>query len=150
MTTKTNFPYLSLVVGRSETQLVLTRGVGLHTIVGMSVDLGLGETLRKIYREGFVHHLKTLQNPASQEEFIRTYNNNPFYERSIPHDYFEFLSGKIDPIIFIEKLAEFGDPTQFSLPIPMVKDNSFDISFTGFSTAVAALFYKSMKKPNYK
>jgi len=38
----TDFPYLSVLATGGHTELVLTRGVGLHTIMGMTVDIAVG------------------------------------------------------------------------------------------------------------
>lgn len=35
----------------------------------------------------------------------------------------------------IEKLSTFGDPSQIAFPIPMIKDNSTDMSYTGILTS---------------
>ncbi len=34
------FPYLSVTTTGIQTEIVLTRGVGLHTVMGMSIDMG--------------------------------------------------------------------------------------------------------------
>lgn len=41
------FPYLSLLVTGKHTEIVLTRGVGLHTILGMTIDIAAGDCLDK-------------------------------------------------------------------------------------------------------
>jgi len=40
-----DFPFLSIVATGKHTEIVLTRGVGLHTILGFSVDLAIGNFL---------------------------------------------------------------------------------------------------------
>ena len=39
---KVEFPYLSVLVTGKHTQIVLTRGVGMHTIMGMTKDNAVG------------------------------------------------------------------------------------------------------------
>jgi len=42
------FPYVSLLVTGKHTEIVLTRGVGLHTILGMTIDVAAGACLDKV------------------------------------------------------------------------------------------------------
>ena len=44
------FPYVSVLVTGKHTEIVLNRGVGLHTILGMTIDTAVGNTLDKAYR----------------------------------------------------------------------------------------------------
>jgi len=37
-----NFPYLSLITTGKHTEIIYTRGVGIHTVVGMTVDEAVG------------------------------------------------------------------------------------------------------------
>ena len=39
---KVEFPYLSVLVTGKHTQIILTRGVGMHTIMGMTKDNAVG------------------------------------------------------------------------------------------------------------
>lgn len=39
---KADFPYVSVIATGGHTQINLTRGVGLHTILGFSYDIGVG------------------------------------------------------------------------------------------------------------
>jgi tRNA A37 threonylcarbamoyltransferase TsaD len=41
------FPFISALVTGKHTELILTRGVGLHTILGMTIDVAVGECLDK-------------------------------------------------------------------------------------------------------
>lgn len=43
------FPFVSLLVTGKHTEIILTRGVGLHTILGMTIDSAVGEGLDKAY-----------------------------------------------------------------------------------------------------
>ena len=42
---KVEFPYLSVLCTGKHTQIVLTRGVGMHTIMGMTKDNAVGQVL---------------------------------------------------------------------------------------------------------
>ncbi len=44
---KLKFPYISLLVTGKHTEIVINRGVGLHTVLGMSVDIAVGNVLDK-------------------------------------------------------------------------------------------------------
>lgn len=48
---RADFPYLTLLVTGGHTEIVLTRGVGLHTIMGISVDISLGVFLDNVTRD---------------------------------------------------------------------------------------------------
>lgn len=45
------FPYLNVLVTGKHTQLILTRGVGLHTIFGMTIDVAVGQVLDRFASE---------------------------------------------------------------------------------------------------
>lgn len=36
------FPMVSLLATGKHTEIILTRGVGLHTILGMTIDIAIG------------------------------------------------------------------------------------------------------------
>ena len=40
-----DFPFLSVLATGGHTEIVLTRGVGLHTIMGFTIDIGVGTYL---------------------------------------------------------------------------------------------------------
>lgn len=42
------FPFITLLVTGAHTEIILTRGVGLHTIIGLSFDIALGNCLDRI------------------------------------------------------------------------------------------------------
>ena len=43
-----DFPYLSILASSKQSEIVLTRGVGLHTIVGNTRDRALGEVFDRV------------------------------------------------------------------------------------------------------
>lgn len=62
-----------MLITGGHTQIVLTRGVGLHTILGMTIDIAVGECLDKAYMF-FKKYEATLKNVENQQEFIENYN----------------------------------------------------------------------------
>jgi len=56
----------------------------------------------------------------------------------IPADFFNFLddSKELHRGYFLEKLAKYGDPSEFELPIGFKNDPNSDMTFTGVRTAV--------------
>ena len=62
-----------MLITGGHTQIVLTRGVGLHTILGMTIDIAVGECLDKAYMF-FMKYEATLKNVENQQEFIENYN----------------------------------------------------------------------------
>jgi tRNA A37 threonylcarbamoyltransferase TsaD len=110
------FPYVSLLATGKHTEIVLNRGVGLHTVLGMSIDVAMGSCFDKASNM-LLKYEKVLKDEQQISQFIITYNKkNP--GNKIPKDYFDFL--KTDAVhrgAFIEKLAKYGDPSEFELPL---------------------------------
>jgi N6-L-threonylcarbamoyladenine synthase len=46
-----DFPYLSVLATGGHTEIILTRGVGLHTIMGITIDIAVGTFLDNITRD---------------------------------------------------------------------------------------------------
>lgn len=46
-----DFPFLSIIATGAHTELLLTRGVGLHTILGFDVDIAIGRMLDRCANE---------------------------------------------------------------------------------------------------
>ncbi len=113
---------MSLIITGKHTEIVLTRGVGLHTILGMTIDSAAGEifdraaTIIKRYE-------KVIQDEDNQQEFIDKYNKKAGSE-VIPKDYFKnFLSNdRIARGKYIEMLAKYGNPTEIELPTGLKSD----------------------------
>lgn len=53
--------------------------------------------------------------------------------------------GKKAPGHYIEKLAKYGDPSKFELPVGLLRSSNADMSFTGLSTMI-----KSKVNNNFK
>ena len=47
---RAQFPFLAVLVTGGHTEFVLTRGVGLHTIMGFTIDIAVGNYLDRISR----------------------------------------------------------------------------------------------------
>ena len=45
---KAGFPFLAILVTGGHTELVLTRGVGLHTIMSFTIDIAIGNYLDRV------------------------------------------------------------------------------------------------------
>ncbi|CAI2361490.1 unnamed protein product [Moneuplotes crassus] len=132
-------PYFNVVASNNLTQLAYTKDVGKHRIFGTTIDIGLGNCLDKIYVKGFRAYpefAKVLNNKELQEEYLNYCLKNGI--RVTPND-FDFLKNE-DPYggQFIENLAKLGNPFEFKYTVPMQKDNSTDLSYTGFWTSVLA------------
>jgi tRNA A37 threonylcarbamoyltransferase TsaD len=100
----------------------LTRGVGLHTILGMTIDSAAGEIFDKAATI-IKKYEKVLNDEDNQNEFIDKYNKKAGSE-VIPKDYFKsFLSNdKISRGRYIEMLAKYGNPTEIELPMGLKSD----------------------------
>lgn len=88
---KLKFPFLTVLVTGKHTEIVLTRGVGLHTILGITIDLAIGNCLDRATHK--ILELKDVLKDKKQiEEFIHDYNKKySSLGRSIPENYFDFL-----------------------------------------------------------
>lgn len=43
------FPFISLLATGKHTEIVLNRGIGLHTVLGMTIDVAIGTCIDKAY-----------------------------------------------------------------------------------------------------
>lgn len=132
------FPYVSLLATGKHTQIVLSRGVGLHTILGMSIDSAVGECFDKAYSYIVKHYREVLDNKEARQEFIDKFNQRVSKPSlKIPEGYFDFLDNKkVCGGLFVEKLAQYGDPSETELPLGLKTDVNADMSFTGLKTAI--------------
>lgn len=101
------FPYLTVLVTGGHTEIVLTRGVGLHTILGFTIDLALGAYLDRIATE-FQYHEKTLTDQSKIENFIKSYNARSANDQ-IPADYFDSILARHKGGPLLERLARYGN-----------------------------------------
>jgi tRNA A37 threonylcarbamoyltransferase TsaD len=88
------FPYVSMLITGAHTEIVLNRGVGLHTILGMTIDSAAGECFDKA-SVVLKKYEKTLLDVDAQNEFIDKYNKRVKETgkgSKIPADHFEFLN----------------------------------------------------------
>jgi N6-L-threonylcarbamoyladenine synthase len=70
---RVEFPYLSVLCTGKHTQIILTRGVGIHTILGTTCDIAVGELLDR-----FAQKISTRLQQISDleiEEFITSHNS---------------------------------------------------------------------------
>jgi len=113
-----------MLITGAHTEIVLNRGVGLHTILGMTIDSAAGECFDKA-SVVLKKYDKTLKDVEAQNEFIDKYNKRMQAagkgpESMIPADYFSFINNpeqKMSRGRYIEKLAKYGDPSTLELPI---------------------------------
>lgn len=69
----TNFPFVSVIATSDHTEIVLSRGVGLHTILGMSVDLNLNLFLERCCADA-LKRKDLLENKDQINAHIKSYN----------------------------------------------------------------------------
>lgn len=126
---------VTLLATGKHTEIVLTRGPGLHTILGMTIDIAIGDCIDKCYRK-LREYDEVLLDPSKSEEYIERFNQNTMTE-FIPTDYFDFIKDvdNISPGAFLEKLARYGDPSEFEMPITFKSEFNADMSFTGIATS---------------
>lgn len=64
-----DFPYLSVLATGGHTEIILTRGVGLHTIMGITIDIAVGTFLDNITRD-FMQRQDLVGDKAKIKSFI--------------------------------------------------------------------------------
>jgi N6-L-threonylcarbamoyladenine synthase len=119
------FPILALTVSGGHTSLTLMRDHGVYETIGQTRDDAAGEAFDKVAK------LLGLGYPGGPvvsrlaEEYRR---QNPNYKAQI--------SNKIQSSNFKKTNRLTTNNYQLVLPRPMIKDKSFDFSFSGLKTAV--------------
>jgi tRNA A37 threonylcarbamoyltransferase TsaD len=138
------FPFLTLASTNDNTELILSQGVGDHTILGFSLDNTASLVLEKfsidVYQSLREIDLKNgnLKNQISQ--FVTLYNEkNP--DHAIPEGFYDSIID-LRGANLVEKLARYGNPTKFEMPTPLAGDLSCDMSFSGIRTFAQGLFHE--------
>ena len=104
----------------------------------MTIDIAVGNVIDKVY-VSFRNYDKVLQDKSAIERFINDYNaKKKNQNEKIPQGYFDDLFKQgIAPGYFIEKMAKYGDPSEFELPLALKTETNADLSFTGLRTSVS-------------
>ena len=138
-----HFPFLSVLVTGGHTEIILSRGVGLHTVMGFTVDIAIGTFLDRVAKHIAPTMANALQDKQAVSDFIFKYNEcNP--DDQIPLGYFEAMENNTmhHGGMLVEKLARYGNPEKFELPIPKKTDVTANMSFTGLETASLKHIYQ--------
>lgn len=72
------FPFLSILVTGKHTEIVLSRGSHLHTVMGMTTDLALGNVIDRLAKQvSELLNSKLQSNTLAQEisYFMSTHNS---------------------------------------------------------------------------
>ena len=73
---KIQFPFLSVLVTGGHTEIVLTRGVGLHTVMGFPIDIAIGTFLDRIAKNIAPSFTNALQDKTAAFKFVQKYNDS--------------------------------------------------------------------------
>lgn len=136
---------LSLYSGYDRTEIVLSQGLGKHTIMGLNLD----SSLEKVIQQISIELIKSLTRIEGLNGKIDLFSR----EAQIPPSFFESLKSlQVDQKSTNQKfpeggqllsiLARYGDPDAFDLPTPLLSDFSADMSFTGLSSIALSFFFK--------
>ena len=140
---KCDFPYVSVLVTGAYTEIVLTRGVGLHTVMGFTIDIGIGTFLDSVAEE-IIQRTDIFEDKKQISDFTIDYNKrNP--RDAIPSGYFDDILKLPATGKFLERLARYGDPREFEMPIPQKLDSTANMSFAGLQTFAKFKFYEKPK-----
>lgn len=112
------FPYVSALVTGKHTEIILTEGVGNHTIMGKTDDIAVGNALDKLA----VLVLERLEEIKEEgqlnrqiREFVSEYNADPERRSTMSSTYFDKMFRDVEGQRFhhggrlIEVLAKYGD-----------------------------------------
>ena len=138
-----DFPYLSVLATGGHTEIILTRGVGLHTIMGMTIDLAIGNYLDSVATNVLLRN-DILQDKAQISAFITKYNKNNV-QNQIPLDYFDGVESWAPTGKTLEKLAKYGDGSEVDMPIPVKMNQLATMSFSGLGSHVKFKIFDKQK-----
>ena len=78
MIDKIQFPFLSVLVTGGHTEIILTRGVGLHTVMGFTIDIAIGTFLDRMAKNIAPTLMNALKDKKAVSDFESMYNEmNP-------------------------------------------------------------------------
>jgi tRNA A37 threonylcarbamoyltransferase TsaD len=140
---KADFPYVSVLVTGGHTEIVLTRGVGLHTVMGFSIDIAIGSFLDTVAAE-IQQRTDIFDDKKQISDFIIDYNKENAHD-TIPDGYFNDILKLPATGKFLERLARYGDPREFEMPIPQKLDSTANMSFSGLQSFAKFRFYEKPK-----
>lgn len=63
----------------------------------------------------------------------------------IPDNYFDFVNTAIPNGSYLEKMAKYGDPSEFELPIPSKGDILGNMSYCGLYSKTKFLIFEALK-----
>eukprot|EP00347_Sterkiella_histriomuscorum_P019632 403340883 len=138
------FPYVSVLTTGKHTEIVLNRGVGLHTILGITIDIAVGDVLDKA--SNLIRRFSNvLKNKEDRNKFIQEHNiNNPHDQ--IPADFYDFIDkDDIHRGNFIELMARYGKQADYVFPLGFKIEPNADMTYTGVRTAIISSFYERPK-----
>lgn len=70
------FPFIGIVTQGKQTEIVLARGPGLHTVMGMTIDIGIETVMHDIGNELTKYCRLVLEDQKQISQFIQDYNND--------------------------------------------------------------------------
>jgi len=108
-------------------EIVLVRGVGLHTVLGISIDGTIEQLFRNTLYELCKQFREILVDKALHEEFIQHHKTeiDPLFYNDL-----DYLIDSGKQLELLEKLSYYGNPTVHSMPV--VNDiETCNMSFAG-------------------
>ena len=112
--------------------------------MGFTVDIAIGTFLDRCAKALTPTLATALQDQDLVNSFVEQYNakNN---KDPIPLGYFDgiLLDSSMHGGQLLEKLARYGDPAEFPLPIPKRLDVTANMSYAGLETAVHKHLFQS-------
>ena len=152
------FPFLGVLVTGGHTEFVLSRGVGLHTIMGLTIDTAVGSYLDKAANNYEKLIEEVFSDKSKVSKFVDEWNRKNHFkleegEQPLNADDFadQFLGKHSHGGVLLEKLASYGDPSEIAYPIPLQQVKNANMSFTGLTTFNERIIYgKSIMMPEYE
>lgn len=143
-----SFPFLAVLATGGHTEIVLTRGVGLHTVMGFTIDIAIGNYLDRVGNTIGRELVRMVNDGAVGREKLEDFVGNLHAKSKVT---VEEVRGLIEGETkfggaHLEKFARYGDARRIPFPIPQV--HSTNITLVGLEThCLQQIYGKQMAKP---
>ena len=145
------FPFISVIVTGAHTEILLTRGVGLHTVLGYNIDIALGNLLDRCADEVIKYCRKylglnfeggTTDEPSPTPEqkkrlidFCEEFTKKTPGPKVHTSDIWDLCNKKVTGGPLIEALARYGDSSLLEkVPVSKLFDTNLTMSYAGTET----------------
>ena len=129
---------MAVIVTGGHTEFVLTRGVGLHTVLGFSIDVAIGNYLDRLGQIVGIESAKMIKDEQKLKQFVDNWSPSSLQiadDTAVTTDeILNLLNGVPSECggMHLERFARYGDSRRKPFPIPEV--HSTNVTFAGLET----------------